>query len=983
MSEQQSTASMLDGLLLGEPISSHHGVRCCPAIGKTDDDRYMVKIISIPAGSGQLEALLLSGACADADQAQSYFKEVADGVAAEAAIVRRLGNLEGFEPHLSYEVQEMDNTVGYEVRLLSRYHKTLANLMKKEPLTHLAAVNLGLDLCAALTACRRLGYIYVDLKPENIFFTENHGYRIGDLGFLSLASLPYASLPEKYRSRYTAPEVGDAMSSLNSTMDIYALGLILYQVYNNSQFPFEGSAPAKALPTPMYADYEMADIIAKACAPDPSDRWQDPAQMGQALVDYMQRNVVNATPIIPPLVLTAPAEEFNESFLTEEENDAQLADLLSALPEEIDPEQLAMDGSTQSLETTDIVEPLEHDEAVPKEADEDQLSFLDDLKDDETLPDAEAFTEVESGEVSEEVALMLAQADDLISHELPEPVVAPGPIDVAMPPIVTEEPQQPEPEEEPIEPISENTNDEDAEKTVPYDTEDAYIYDLPPKRRTGRWIALITAVLLLLACAVGGYIWYQEMYIQIIDALTVQGQGSEMTVTLITEAEESLLSVICTDTYGNTIRSNVVGGTATFTNLTPSTQYRIRVEISGLHKLTGSINGIYTTDSQTEILNLTAVHGTEDGSAILNFSVNGPDSTAWIVHISSAGEKERTLEFFGHSTTVYSLSPGTEYTFRLEAVDDLPLGGQTEITFTARKLITPTDLKVTDWGGGSLSIQWSYSDAPAGQLWLIRCYNSAGFDQTVTTSDTSYIFTGLDQSSDYTILVSAEGMPTSASTAVTANPIHVLGYTATAPTTYALSVEWEFTGEAPTNGWVLTYTLNGQEFSIPCPDNRTLLALVPGAAYEFTAHPADAITCFTQSGSFTAEEAVKFEGFGIAAENINAQLVVRPEGLNWGFADLNDDSYKTEFSEGENAAIILTAGTNFVLSNEAVNIVFAIRDEAAQLISAEQVNVAWNTMWSGIHCPLNLADLPGAPGRYTMDLYFNNLLVATLVFSIR
>ena len=152
MSEPQSPANLLDGLLLGEPISSHHGVRSCPAIGAADDDRYMVKIISVPGAPGQVEALLLSGACADKDQALTYFKELADGVAQEAALLRRLGSLEGFEAHLGYEIQHAENAVGYEIRLLGRYHKTLATMIQKEPLTHLAAVNLGLDLCAALTA---------------------------------------------------------------------------------------------------------------------------------------------------------------------------------------------------------------------------------------------------------------------------------------------------------------------------------------------------------------------------------------------------------------------------------------------------------------------------------------------------------------------------------------------------------------------------------------------------------------------------------------------------------------------------------------------------------------------------------------------------------------------------------------------------------------------------------------------------------------
>ena len=347
MSDPKLVSPLLDGFIMGESMTEHHGVRCCPAMRENTDERYIVKIISIPASQVQLDALLLSGAYADNAAALAYFKDLSEGVIEETKILDRLSRLEGFLPYLRSQIVEMDDGVGYEVYLLSPYRRTLEKQMYTEPLTHLAAVNLGLDMCAALHACRRAGYLYTDLKPGNIFVTENHGYRIGDLGFIPLTSLKYASLPEKYRSSYTAPEITDAMSTLNDSIDIYALGLTLYQVYNNGQLPFEGPAPADPLPPPLYADYEMAEIILKACAPDPKDRWQDPAQMGQELVNYMQRNGVNDTSIVPPPMIEEEIAEEVEEFLSEDENEAQMEALLAELPEEECPEELAMSPATK------------------------------------------------------------------------------------------------------------------------------------------------------------------------------------------------------------------------------------------------------------------------------------------------------------------------------------------------------------------------------------------------------------------------------------------------------------------------------------------------------------------------------------------------------------------------------------------------------------------------------------------------------------
>ena len=90
MSEQKLVSPLLDGFQVGDPISSHDGVRCCPAIKENSDNKYIVKILSIPASQSQLDALLLAGAFQDAAGALDYFKDLArnrpDGPAAGAAL---------------------------------------------------------------------------------------------------------------------------------------------------------------------------------------------------------------------------------------------------------------------------------------------------------------------------------------------------------------------------------------------------------------------------------------------------------------------------------------------------------------------------------------------------------------------------------------------------------------------------------------------------------------------------------------------------------------------------------------------------------------------------------------------------------------------------------------------------------------------------------------------------------------------------------
>ena len=265
MSEPTLISPLLDGFTMGQPISEHDGVSCCPAIKEDTDKKYIVKIITIPATQTQMDALLLAGAYKDPADAMEYYRQVGEEVQKEAELLKQLSNQEGF---LSYESWQMApitrKRLGYQVYLVGSYKRSLEKHLRRSPVTQLEAMNLALDLCAALTICRQAGSLYVALKPANIFVSDKKQYRIGDLGFVSLDALSYTALPKKYQSPYTPPELFDPMAALNLTADTYAVGMILYQLYNDGQLPFREKAPEDALPSPVNADYELAEIIMKA-----------------------------------------------------------------------------------------------------------------------------------------------------------------------------------------------------------------------------------------------------------------------------------------------------------------------------------------------------------------------------------------------------------------------------------------------------------------------------------------------------------------------------------------------------------------------------------------------------------------------------------------------------------------------------------------------------------------------------------------------
>lgn len=947
MSEHEGIPGLLAGLVVGEPISEHHGIRCCPAMAEDSDNKYIIKIVSVPASQVQLDALLLTGAYKDQESALVYFKELADGVVEEAEVLQKLSKLEGFVGYDSWHMEPKADGTGYDVYLLGAYRQTLERYCARNPMTQSRAVNLALDLCAALSVCRQSGYLYAALKPGNIYVGENGEFRIGDLGFIPMDSLKFASLPDKYRSAYTAPEIEDAYSAINDTIDIYSMGKLLYQIYNGGILPESITEP------PAYADEDMAAIIMKACATDPGERWQTPADLGHALVSYLQENSVNDDPIVPPAV-TEEAEEPEEQI------------------------------SEESQETAEVIAAVDSAIGDPDE----------DVAAEEAPAEEEAADETQN---EEDVEQMLAQADELIAHETPDPVVTPDPIDVPIPPMIVpeEETQAPEEttevaaEEEPEaeEPAAEETEAPAEEAIAAEDSEEAPEEESEeePKKYTGLIIAL-TTVLVLLVLAVGAFFYYENFYIQSVRNLSLDGAEDSLTVMLDTDIDNDLLTVYCTDTYGNTKEAEVIGNTASFTGLSPETQYKVYVEISGFHKLIGTTTDTYVTDPCANIESFTAVTGPEDGSVILSFVTQSQEDTPWRIVYQAAGEEEKYLDFTGNTVTITGLTVGSKYSFHLDTTSTMYVSGNNELEYTAAKVVLAENLTVKGFEGNTLNIVWNVPEGTAVSSWTVRCYNTAGYDNTVTVTEPKAAFTVADPNAEYTIDVKAEGMSQGVHTLISANSVTVKEFKMDDSAAGKLTVSWTFEGTAPEGGWLLLYTVDGSEAQVVRSEKNaaTLPKLIPGGSYTFTLQSAAGTSVFCEEASFKAAGGEAFSGYRVTADKITFKMCHTPNKKNWTRKDLKNTDYTTEFAVGQKGSMLVKLETKYSGSKDNITTLFVIRDSNKNPISIESNTRTWNAMWGNTgYCSMNIPAMPDAAGTYTLDIYFNNAFVKTLTFTIK
>ena len=173
--------------------------------------------------------------------------------------------------------------------------KSLAEVTKELTFMNEEILRLGINICSALAKCREFGYIYPNLKPENIMFTQDGRCKLGDFGTFSCLEPAKTSVSYKRTQYYMAPEFIRS-GNINCTADTYSLGLILYMLSNRNRLPFTEPYPekitvnslneavkkrmsAQQLERPVFASDELWSIIRKACNYNPNKRYFSPEQM--------------------------------------------------------------------------------------------------------------------------------------------------------------------------------------------------------------------------------------------------------------------------------------------------------------------------------------------------------------------------------------------------------------------------------------------------------------------------------------------------------------------------------------------------------------------------------------------------------------------------------------------------------------------------------------------------------------------------------
>lgn len=200
-----------------------------------------------------------------------------------------------------------------------------ARLLRSRQLPVLGATRILRDVAEALSYAHSRNVVHRDIKPENIILSRNHALVL-DFGVskaLTSAAEGNPDVASEITSigvalgtpAYMAPEQAVADPGVDHRADIYALGVVGYEMLAG-RTPFAGlnsqqmlSAQISSRPTPLdqlrnELPPGLAAIIMRCLAKNPADRWQSADDLHAALEPYSVTSGANTPSDLKPA--TAP-----------------------------------------------------------------------------------------------------------------------------------------------------------------------------------------------------------------------------------------------------------------------------------------------------------------------------------------------------------------------------------------------------------------------------------------------------------------------------------------------------------------------------------------------------------------------------------------------------------------------------------------------------------------------------------------------------
>lgn len=160
---------------------------------------------------------------------------------------------------------------------------------------------VGIELCRALAYAHDKGIVHRDLKPENVMIRQDGHLKLMDFGIARVLDDSKVTVTGGLvgSPAYMSPEQASD-GSVGPRSDIFSLGILLYRCVTGHE-PFTGGNPPVILRNILEGNYPppedhvpdieplLSEVLAKALALNPDDRFPSARAFGEALTQVLTR----------------------------------------------------------------------------------------------------------------------------------------------------------------------------------------------------------------------------------------------------------------------------------------------------------------------------------------------------------------------------------------------------------------------------------------------------------------------------------------------------------------------------------------------------------------------------------------------------------------------------------------------------------------------------------------------------------------------
>jgi serine/threonine-protein kinase len=170
------------------------------------------------------------------------------------------------------------------------------------------SVYLMIECCKALQYAHSLehpetneplGIVHRDISPPNILLSKNGEIKLVDFGLAKANSQIESTDPGVVKGKfsYLSPEAASGLE-VDHRADVFAVGIILWELFTGRRLFYgdtdyqtvelvrQARVPSIAALNPEI-DAELEQVVRKALARDPNDRYQNAADLGDALAQFL------------------------------------------------------------------------------------------------------------------------------------------------------------------------------------------------------------------------------------------------------------------------------------------------------------------------------------------------------------------------------------------------------------------------------------------------------------------------------------------------------------------------------------------------------------------------------------------------------------------------------------------------------------------------------------------------------------------------